>query len=204
MAKTLDASDAEALRIRMRPPMELSDDQLLEFCALNGDLRIERTAEGDLLIMPPAGAESGRQEIAVASQLYTWALRDGTGVAFGPTAGFVLPDRAMRAPDASWVRRERLVAFTTEQKKKFLPVCPDVVIEVRSTSDSRRVLEGKMREYVNNGARLGWLIDPAARRVDVYRPGRAIETLEGPESLSGDPELPGFTLDLRPVWEPDL
>lgn len=123
---------------------------------------------------------------------------------FGPTAGFVLPDRAMRAPHASWVRRERLVAFTSEQKKKFLPVCPDVVIEVRSPSDSRRVLEGKMREYVNNGARLGWLIDPAARRVDVYRPGRAIETLEGPESLSGDPELPGFTLDLRPVWEPDL
>lgn len=190
------------LVLRMRPAVDMSEEQLLEFCQLNGELRIERTAEGDLEIMPPTGGETSNRNLKIALQLGVWAERDGTGVAFDSNGGFVLPNGAMRAPDAAWVRRERLVDLSAEQKGGFLPLCPDFMVELRSPSDRLAASQDKMREYVENGARLGWLIDPESRRVYIYRPGKEVERLDGAASVSGEPELPGFVLDVQKIWEP--
>lgn len=131
-----------------------------------------------------------------------WTLQDGTGVAFDSNGGFILPNGAMRSPDASWVKRERLANLTAEQKQRFLPLCPDFVIELRSPSDPLAPVEAKMREYIENGARLGWLIDPEERKVRVYKPGEPVKVLDSPGSLSGELVLSGFVLDLKPIWEP--
>jgi Uma2 family endonuclease len=140
----------------------------------------------------------------LSAQLTAWALRDGTGVTTDSSGGFYLPNGAMRAPDAAWVRRERLAGLTAEQRERFLPLCPDFVIELRSPSDSLPVLREKMEEYVENGARLGWLLDAPARRCYVYRPGGETEQLNEAAELSGEPELPGFSLDLDLVWRAGL
>ena len=191
--------------LRLDPVVQLTDEQLEDLSSLNEALRIERNAKGELELLPPANLTSGSQEADLTMQVGIWARADGRGVAFGPTAGFTLPNGAVRAPDASWVLKSRLAELTDEQKTRgFAPVFPDFVIELRSSSDSLRVLRAKMEEYMASGVRLGWLIDPLdpPRRVYVYRPGADVEILEGPETLSGEPELPGFTLDLKPVWEP--
>ena len=192
--------------LRLAPIVQLTDDQLEELCALNRELRIERNAQGDLELMPPAFPFTGNQNAAITARVALWAEGDGSGVAFDSSAGFTLPNNALRSPDASWILKTRLAELTDEQKRGFSRICPDFVIELRSSSDSLRGLRAKMEEYIANGVRLGWLIDPVDSRrcVYIYRPGAAVEILEGPESLSGEPELPGFTLDLRPVWEPAL
>ncbi|NOT54218.1 MAG: Uma2 family endonuclease, partial [Deltaproteobacteria bacterium] len=130
-----------------------------------------------------------------------WALEEGTGVPFDSSTGFLLPNRATRSPDVAWVKRSRLALLTAEQKKKFPPLCPDFVIELRSPSDNLKTVQEKMQEYLDNGAQLGWLIDPLERRVHVYRAGQAVVCLENPLTISGDPELPGFVLDLTRIWE---
>jgi Uma2 family endonuclease len=192
------------LRVRTRPAIELSDDEFFEFCQLNRDLRIERTAEGDLIVMSPSGSESSYRNLEICVQLRAWAKKNGTGVAFEASAGFTLPDGSMLAPDASWVRRSRLAGLTREQKRKFLPLCPDFVVELRSPSDRLSDLQEKMQQYLRNGAQLGWLLDPESRTVYVYRPDQPVEDLVGPSQLAGDPELPGFVLELAQIWEPDL
>ena len=189
------------LVIRLRPHIELTSDQFFEFCQLNGDLRIERTAEGEVLIMAPAGGGSAYRELMLARQLSEWAEQDGAGVAFGPSVGFELPNVATRSPDASWVRKERLKTLPSERKEKFLPLCPDFAAEMLSPSDSLRTAKDKMQEYIDNGARLAWLIDPSERRIYIYRPGAEVELLENRDTVSGDPELPGFVLELRSIWE---
>lgn len=188
--------------LRLRPALELTDDQLLELSSLNSDLQLERTAGGDLEVMTPTGWETSNRNSIIAHQLTEWALRDGTGFATDSSGGFSLPNGAVRAPDAAWVRRERLTNLTAEQKQKFLPLYPDFVIELRSPTDSLDTLEAKMREYAENGSRLGWLVDPQERKVHVYRPGASVEILNNPQSVSGDPILPDFILDLRRIWEP--
>lgn len=188
--------------LHLRPSLEMDEDQLFEFCQLNREWRIERNAEGTLEIMPPTGGETSSRNASLTMQLGVWAKSDGTGIAFDSNGGFVLPNGAMRSPDASWVRRERLADLTPEQKKKFLLLCPDFVIELRSPSDPLAPIEAKMREYAENGARLGWLIDPEERKVHVYELGESVRVLEKPDGLSGDPVLPGFVLDLKPIWEP--
>lgn len=150
--------------------------------------------------MPPTGTETGDRDSEINMQLRLWAKRDGTGVAFGSSTGFILPNGAVRSPDASWVVRSRWTSLTAEQRRRFAPLCPDFVVELRSPSDSLRALQDKMQEYMNNWARLGWLIDPEQRRVYVYRPGASVQELENPEKVSGEPVLPGFVLDLREVW----
>lgn len=192
--------DKAPLVLRLRPVIEMTDDQFFEFCQINADLRIERTAHGEIEIMPPTGWKTGGRNADIVIQLGVWAKQDGRGVVTDSSGGFTLPDSAVRAPDASWTERSRAEAFSEEQQEKFIPLCPDFVIELRSPNDSLKVLQAKMQEYMENGARLDWLIDPILRRVSIYRPGLVVETLDNPEALSGDPVLPGFVLDLRSVW----
>lgn len=199
-------SDAQILTesfpviIHLRPVVELTDDQFFEFCQLNRELRIERTAHGELSIMPLTGWETSEHNSEIGMQLRLWAKRDGTGVSSDSSGGFKLPNGATRSPDAAWITHARLATLSAEQKKKFLPLCPDFALELRSPTDSLSTLQAKMQEYIDNGARLGWLIDPEQRRVYVYRPEVPVEILENPETVSGDPVLPGFTLDLREIW----
>ena len=188
--------------LRTRPALEMDEEQFFELCQINRDWRIERTAEGDLEIMPPTGGETSDRNSEINMQLRQWAKRDGTGVAFDSNGGFVLPNGATRSPDACWVRRERLANLTAEQKGRFPPLCPDFVVELRSPSDGLEGLQGKMREYMENGARLGWLIDPEERRAYVYEPGNEVRVSEDPDEVSGGTVLPGFVLDLRPIWAP--
>jgi Uma2 family endonuclease len=202
MVQTKFRTEQPPMVLRTRPALEMDDEQLFEFCRINREWRIERTAEGELEIMPPTGGETSNRNIKLAARLQLWAERDGTGVAFESNGGFILPNGAMRSPDASWVRRERLANLTAEQKQRFLPVCPDFVIELRSPSDPLATVEAKMREYIGNGARLGWLIDPEERKVHIYGPDEPARVLENLAEVSGDPVLEGFVLDLKPIWEP--
>ena len=190
--------------LRIEPILELTDDVLLELSSLNDTLRIEKNADGELEILPPTFTTTGNQESNISADVTNWARSDGTGVAFSPNAGFTLPNGAVRAPDASWVLKSRLAELPEEQRRGFWRIAPDFVIELRSSSDTLRGIQRKMAEYMENGVRLGWLIDPLDPRhlVYVYRPGVEVATLEAAESLSGEPELPGFTLDLKPIWEP--
>lgn len=197
----LPASE-QALILRTRPALNLSDDEFYAFCRQNPDWQIEQTATGDWIIMPPTGFETGSRNNEISRQLGNWARQDGTGVAVDSSTGFILPNGAKRSPDAAWVRRTRLAALTPEQKQKFLPLCPDFVVELRSPSDSLPPIQEKMQEYLDNGTLLGWLIDTQDRTVHIYRPGTDVEIQTHPVSVSGDPELPGFTLELATVWDP--
>ncbi len=190
--------------LRLAPVVQLTDDQLAELSSLNDALRIERNTQGALEILPPANITAGSQNAYITTNLGIWAIEDGNGVAFDSSAGFTLPNGALRSPDASWILKSRIAEMTSEQREGFWSICPDFVIELRSTSDTLRGLRRKLEEYMENGARLGWLIDPldSRRRVYIYRPNASVEILDSPETLSGEPELPGFTLNLQPVWEP--
>jgi len=179
---------------------ELNDDQFFELCQAHRNLRLERTSDREVIVMPPTGGDTASYELRVAVAIANWAEADGTGLVFGPSAGFTLPNRAVRSPDVAWVLRTRWDALSPEQRAKFPPLCPDFVVEVRSRTDSFRGLQEKMEEYLENGARLGWLIDPLEKKVYVYEPGRQAVCLDDPESLPGDPVLPGFKLDVRRLW----
>ena len=184
--------------------MTLSDDQFFDFCQVNGDLRIERTAAREIVIMSPTGWETGSRNAEIIAQLRTWARADGTGVSADSSTGFKLPNGAIREPDAAWVRKTRLSSVPPDQKQRFLPLAPDFAIELRSPSDQLAVLQSKMVEYVENGVQLGWLLDPETRSVYVYRPQTQVEELRNVSSVAADPEAPGFTLDLKLVWEPEI
>lgn len=195
-------SDLTPLTLRLAPVIRLSDEDLLAFCRLNRGLRIERTAEGSLVVMAPVGGETSDRNAEITMQLRLWARRDGSGRVFDSSGGFLLPNGAMRSPDAAWVERAALQPLAAEERRRFLPLCPHFVLEIRSPSDQLSALEAKMVEYLDNGARLGWLIDPERRRVAIYRPGVAVEVLEAPVTVAADPELPGFVLELAEIWEP--
>ncbi len=189
------------LVLHLPPAIDMTEDQFFEFCQANHELRLERTSSGDIVVIPLEGGGTGYRCSEVAAQLQSWTKCDQTGVAFGSSAGFTLPNGAVRAPDAAWVRKERLRSLSREQKEKFLPLCPDFVVEVRSPSDRLSDLREKMSEYLENGARLGWLLDPPTREAYVYRSGARVQRVRNPASLAADPELPGFVLDLATIWE---
>ena len=178
----------------------MTDAEFFEFCMQHKDLRIERTSVGDLIIMPPTGGKTGNSNFTLTSKAGIWVERDGTGVGFDSSTCFVLPNGAIRSPDVSWIRRERWDALTEDEQAVFPPLCPDFVIELRSRTDSLKELQAKMEEYIANGAQLGWLLDPKGRAAYIYRPGRAVECLDAPPTLAGDPELPGFVLDVAYLW----
>lgn len=177
--------------------IELADEQFFQLCQQNRELRFERTAKGEILIMPPTGGETSNRNFEIAVQLGIWNKQNNLGKAFDSNGGFRLPNGAVRAPDVSWVRRELWEALTPQQRQKFLPLCPDFVVELRSPSDSLKETQEKMQEYIDNGARLGWLIDPQTRRVEIYRPNQDVEILENPATVPGEDVLPGFVLDLN-------
>ena len=177
--------------------IELTDEQFFQMCQQNRDLRFERTAKGEILIMPPTGGETSNRNFEIAVQLGIWNKQNNLGKAFDSNGGFILPNGAVRAPDVSWVRRDRWEALTPQQREKFLPLCPDFVVELLSPSDSLKKVQTKMQEYMDNGARLGWLIVPQTRQVEIYRPNQDVEILENPATLSGEDVLPGFVLNLN-------
>lgn len=177
--------------------------QYRAFCAANPDLRVELSAEGDLIMMAPAYSRSGSQNQELARQLGNWAIADGTGIAFDSSTGFDLPNGSNRSPDAAWVTRARLEALTEEERDEYLALCPDFVAEIRSKNDRLPPLEAKMQEFLANGARLGWLIDPLERRVAVYRPRKPVEVLEETAAVEADADvMPGFRLEMKRIWNP--
>jgi Uma2 family endonuclease len=179
---------------------KMTDEEFFAFCGANPELRIERTSEGDLIVMSPAGGKTGNRNLKLGMRLGIWAEADGTGEAFDSSTGFILPNGAERAPDAAWVSKARWEKLTEKEQEVFPPLCPDFVVELRSPSDDLKELQAKMEEYLANGAQLGWLIDPFEKKVYVYRPGEAVAGLDHPESVSGEPLLRGFTLQLGQVW----
>ncbi len=189
--------------------IDLSDDQFFDLCHKNRDFQFERTASGILVIMSPTGGETSNRNIELSYQLQAWSRQNNLGKAFDSSGGFKLPNGADRSPDASWIQSERWESLTQEQREKFLPLCPDFVVELRSASDCAertgeanrlKTLQDKMKEYQENGAKLGWLIDPKTKQVEVYRSGQEVEILENPTLLSGESILPGFVLYLTVIW----
>ena len=178
----------------------ISEEQFFQLCSDNRDLRMELTAQKELIIMPPAGLNSSWRNNILSTDLTIWARKDGTGIVYDSSAGYRLPNTAIRGPDTSWVRRERLDAFDKKELEKFGHLCPDFVAELMSPSDSLSELQDKMAEYIANGAQLVWLIDPYEARVYIYRPGEPVECLENPVNISGDPVLRGFVFNVAEIW----
>ena len=181
--------------------IEMTDDQLVQFCADNRELRIELTAKKELIIMPPVNPTTSWQNGKLSMRIGIWAEQDGSGICFDSSAGFTLPNGAMRSADASWITRERWESLDEAERYRFSHIVPDFVAELCSPSDRLATLQEKMAEYTENGVRLGWLIDPRQQRVYVYRPGQPVEVLENPETVSGEAVLPGFTLNLRDICQ---
>jgi Uma2 family endonuclease len=179
--------------------IDLTDDQFFEMCQRNRDYRFERTASGELLIMPPTGSDTGNRNFDMVVELGIWNKQTKLGKGFDSSTGFTLPNGSERSPDLSWVKIERWNTLTLEQQEKFAPICPDFVVELRSRTDSLKDLQEKMQEYIENGTQLGWLIDRKNKRVEIYRPGKDVEMLDNPASLSGENILPGFVLNLQQI-----
>jgi len=200
MTTLLIQTESTPMTVNLPAIAPMTHEQFYEFCLANRDLRIERTASGEVVIMPPAFSDTGNRNFNLAVQLGSWADQDGTGFGFDSSAGFTLPNGATRSPDVSWIKLERWNGLTEEQKASFAPICPDFVIELRSSSDTLTSLQDKMQEYIANGVLLGWLIDRKNRTVYVYRPNQQPEILDNPEIVGGDPELPGFVLRMAKIW----
>ncbi|MEZ2225297.1 MAG: Uma2 family endonuclease [Microcoleus sp.] len=200
-------SQTIALHSPLELTLELTDEQFFQLCQNNRDLRFERTANGELIIMSPTGSETGRRNSGLNFQLTAWNIQNNLGVVFDSSSGFKLPDGSDISPDSAWVRRDRWDALTPEQKEKFAPICPDFVVELReaklsrreSASDSLEKLRAKMKVYIKNGAKLGWLLDRKNRQVEISRPDRDVEIIYSPATLSGEDVLPGFVLDLSDI-----
>jgi Uma2 family endonuclease len=178
----------------------MDDDAFYEFCATNAELRIERDADGEIIIMPPTGFETGYRNTEIIRQLANWALAEGRGYAADSSTVYLLPNGAARSPDASWVFKSRLAELTTRQIKSFLPLCPDFVVELMSSTDRLKKAHAKMHEWMDNGAQLGWLIDSDKQKVWVYRPGKEPEELADVDHVSGEGPVTGFRLETHLIW----
>ena len=180
--------------------LRVTDDQFLELVRANPDLRMERTTDGELIIMSPTGSEGGNYNAELTTDFGIWNRQAKLGKIFDSSTGFKLPNGATRAPDTAWVKQSRWDALTPEQQKGFAPICPDFVLELASETDDIEMLQAKMQEYLENGCSLGWLIDPKTRQVEIYRPDQEVEVLQNPESLSGEDVMLGFTLNLGTIF----
>jgi Uma2 family endonuclease len=204
LQKSVDSTTSRTVMtsvvINLNPPFELTDEAFDQLCQSNPDAKFERTANGELVIMSPVGGEGGKREADLIIDLGLWNRQTNLGVVFSSSAGFKLPNGANRSPDGAWVKQERWDALTPNQQRRFPPIAPDFVMELRSESDDLEMLRTKMREYMDNGVRLGWLINPLDRQVEIYRQGCSVEILNAPKNLSGEDVLPGFVLDLIRIF----
>jgi Uma2 family endonuclease len=182
--------------LNLEPIAHLTDEQFYQLCLANRDLSLEMNAAGELIIVPPVGGESGNQEAGLIADLEIWNRQTKLGKVFSSSTIFILPNSAKRSPDVAWVKLERWEALTPEQRKKFPPLVPDFLIELRSETDRLAPLQEKMKEYINNGLRLGWLINLQDKEVEVYRSGKALEIIPMPAIVSGEDILPGFELQV--------
>ncbi len=189
----------DTFTLNLSPIIEITDEQFFQLCQNHQDYQFERTAKGELIIMSPTGGETGKSNIDLTGQLWLWNKQNKLGVAFDSSTGFQLPNGADRSPDAAWLKQERWDNLTTEQREKFIPLCPDFVVELRSKSDSLTKLQEKMQEYLENGIKLGWLIDRKNQQVEIYRPNKVVEIIKNPTTLSGENILPGFVLYLSDI-----
>ncbi|MDB9516771.1 Uma2 family endonuclease [Roseofilum reptotaenium CS-1145] len=203
MVQTPVKPETETLLLTLPTTLKLyvTQEQFEALAASNRDLRLERTATGELIVNPPTGWETGKRNFSIIVQLGRWYEDNQQGEAFDSSTGFILPNGANLSPDAAWISQERWDSLTDEQKGTFANICPDFVVELRSKSDTLKSLQEKMQEYMENGARLGWLIDLQNRTVEIYRVGLEVEVLSNPTELSGEEVLPNFVLNLRRVWD---
>jgi Uma2 family endonuclease len=203
MAAILEKPEAnvvgQAVAIHFPKETPLDDKALLALSSANPDLRLERTTQGELIVMSPTGGKSSRRNAALVARLFIWAEKDGSGTVFDSSGGFSLPNGAVRAPDACWVSNEQLAKLTDEELEAYPPLCPEFVIELRSATDTLKSLQEKMEEYIANGTKLGWLLDAKTKNVYVYTP-EGMTLLEHPEKLAATGNLQGFVLDLLEVW----
>ncbi|NJL67172.1 MAG: Uma2 family endonuclease [Richelia sp. CSU_2_1] len=197
-------TDSPALLTMYLPPdlkLNISHEDFEKLAAVNRDIRLERTSTGELIVNPPTGWETGERNISISGELYIWWRgADRPGKVFDSSTAFTLPNGAIRSLDASWVSQSQWDALTDVQQQTFANVCPDFVVELRSKSDNLKPLQEKMQEYLDNGARLGWLINPKQRQVEVYRSNQKVEILEHPQTVSGEDVLVGFVLQLNLIW----
>lgn len=198
MTKTKSSA---ALAVNIPPTLTLTvtREQFIELAIANRELQLEHTATGELIVNPPTGGETGIINSEISGQIWLWNRQTRLGVAFSSSTGFDLPNGAIRSPDLSWVRQARWDALTSEQREGFAPIAPDFVLELCSETDRMKTLRDKMKEYMDNQVRLGWLIDRKNRKVEIYRQNREVEVLDNPASLSGEDVLPGFVLDLAEI-----
>jgi Uma2 family endonuclease len=199
MAAILEKPETKPVTLLFPEEKPLDNDTLLSLSSANPDLRLERNAQGELIVMSPAGGKSSRRNAEIVFQLKAWAKEDKTGTVFDSSGGFSLPNGAVRAPDACWVSNEQLAKLTDEELEAFPPLCPEFIVELRSASDSLKSLQEKMEEYIANGTQLGWLLDAKTKNVYVYTPD-GVTLLEAPEKVRGTGKLESFELDLLEVW----
>ncbi|MCC3491658.1 MAG: Uma2 family endonuclease [Microcoleus sp. PH2017_29_MFU_D_A] len=188
------------ITLDLNPIIKLTEEQFYLLCQENPDLKLERNPNGELIVMPPTGGETGKRNVKLIVQLAIWNEQTQLGEVFDSSTGFTLPNKADRSPDVSWVEKSRWEALTAQQREKFIPLCPDFVIEILSPSDSLKKTQDKMQEYIDNGCRLGLLINRKKQQVEIYRPDREVEVLQEPQTVPVD-VLPGFTLNLRQIWD---
>ena len=190
-----------AVTINFNSIAKITDDQFYQLCRANPDVKFERNAKGEIIIMPPTGGETGSYNSEINADFVMWNRQTKLGICFDSSTCFKLPNGANRSPDVSWIKKERWDVLTPEQKQKFPPIAPDFVWELMSPTDSLKDTQEKMQEYMNNHVKLGWLINRKTRRVEIYRQGQEVEILESPAELSGEDVLPGFVLNLQLVWQ---
>lgn len=190
-----------AVTVNLNPIIKLTDEQFYQLCRANSDVKFERNAKGELIIMPPTGGGTGKRNIEIAADFVIWNRQTRLGICFDSSTCFRLPKGGDRSPDVSWILQSRWDALTPDEQEKFPPICPDFVLELMSPSDNLKVIQEKMKEYIDNGIRLGWLINRKSQTVEIYRQGQEVEVLQSPTTLSGEDVLPGFVLNLLPIWE---
>ncbi|MEM9924679.1 MAG: Uma2 family endonuclease [Cyanobacteria bacterium P01_D01_bin.50] len=190
-----------SLTLNLDSIIKLTQEQFYQLCEANPELKLERNAQGELIVMPPTGGETGRSNVNLIFQVARWNEDNLLGEVFDSSTGFTLPSGADRSPDVSWVEKSRWDALSKEQKEKFIPLCPDFVIEIMSPSDNLKKLQNKMQEYIENGCRLGWLINRKQQEVEIYRLGKEVEVLKLPQTVSGEDILPGFVLNMQKIWD---
>ena len=196
---TLKPRPVEVDQTGVEEPEPYTPEQFALFAANYPDLRTELTKEGELIIMPPAFSETGSKNADITADLVIWNRIGKTGKAFDSSSGFTLPNGARRSPDTAWIEQSRWDALTEDERHGFSQICPDFVVELRSSTDRLSAVQKKMHEYLENGAKLGWLLDPKSKRVEIYRPGQEVEIVDNPASLSGEDVLPEFVLDLEGI-----